>query len=355
MELFDAEREVNIETVLNTVWEGDDPSVFCLRSWPLRDAQGRVTGRLVVLRDITEQKRAEAALRQSEDRLRVMVEQIPAVLWATDSDLRFTSSLGAGLEALGLEPHQVVGQTLYEYFGIDDPEFQPIAVHLQALEGRPSSYELEWMDREFQCHVEPLYGPTAEIIGAVSVALDVTELVVLQEQLRQSQKLEAVGRMAGGVAHDFNNLLTAVAGYARLARQDMEHLPRPGAMTKLRRDIDAIQQAAERATSLTGQLLAFSRRQVLKPRVLELNSVIADMNEMVRRLVGSHIELATTLDPELQRIKSDPVQLQQVIVNLVLNSRDAMPNGGTVTIETRTSRFSRRSQYDTSRSSRAAT
>jgi CheY-like chemotaxis protein/two-component sensor histidine kinase len=139
--------------------------------------------------------------------------------------------------------------------------------------------------------------------------------------------MEAVGRLAGGIAHDFNNLLTAISGYSEFLIDGLED-------ERLRRHADEIRKAAARAAALTGQLLAFSRRQVLQPRVLDLNAVVSDMDMMLRRLIGEDVELVTLLDPYVGRVQADPTQVEQVIVNLAVNARDAMPNGGSVTIET---------------------
>ncbi|MGH9750263.1 MAG: response regulator [Candidatus Polarisedimenticolia bacterium] len=164
---------------------------------------------------------------------------------------------------------------------------------------------------------------------------DVTEkkateeaLAQSEERLRQSQRIEAVGRLAGGIAHDFNNLLTVITGHAELL------LSRAPAGDRTRKDLDEIRKAGERAATLTRQLLAFSRKQVLQPRVVNLNGVVQDMLKMLRRLIGEDIELATLLPADLGRTKVDPGQLEQVIMNLAVNSRDAMPRGGTLTLET---------------------
>jgi len=157
---------------------------------------------------------------------------------------------------------------------------------------------------------------------------DVSDQRHLEEQFRQAQKMEAVGQLAGGIAHDFNNLLTAILGNTQLLLRDL-----PPGDTK-RQDVEEIRKASERAASLTRQLLAYSRRQMLQPEVLDLNLVVADMDRMLRRLIGEHISLDTVLAPELGRVRADPNQIEQVIVNLAVNARDAMPDGGKLTIET---------------------
>ena len=159
---------------------------------------------------------------------------------------------------------------------------------------------------------------------------DVTEHRRLEEQLRHAQKMEAIGRLAGGVAHDFNNLLTAIIGFSELV------LARMRSDDPMRGNLEEIRKAADRATALTRQLLAFGKRQVMRPRVLDVNAVVADLDRLLRRLIGEDVALATRAAPEPALVLADPGQLEQVIVNLVVNARDAMPTGGAVTIETAT-------------------
>jgi two-component system cell cycle sensor histidine kinase/response regulator CckA len=167
-----------------------------------------------------------------------------------------------------------------------------------------------------------------QLVRVWGIQRDVTDQRHLEEQFRQSQKMEAVGQLAGGIAHDFNNLLTASLGNSQLLLRDLP----PG--DAKRADVEEIRKASERAASLTRQLLAYSRRQMLQPEVLDLNYVVAEMDRMLRRLIGEHIALVTVLAPGLGRVRADPNQIEQVIVNLAVNARDAMPNGGNLTIET---------------------
>jgi two-component system, cell cycle sensor histidine kinase and response regulator CckA len=275
-----------------------------------------------------ERKRAEEKIRESEARLRVLVEQLPAVLWTVGKDLRFTSALGAGLARLGLKPNQIVGVSLMEYFETNDQTFLPIAAHRRATRGEPVTFHVEWKGGSYTCHVEPLRTAEGELQGAICMALDITDRKQLEEQLRQAQKMEAVGRLAGGIAHDFNNLLMVIQGYADLLTERLAD------GDPLRRNAEQIQTASQRATSLTRQLLAFSRKQMLAPKVMNIQSVVAEMEKILRRLIGEDIQLETSSVPDLGLIKADRSQIEQVILNLAVNARDAMPEGGRLTIET---------------------
>jgi len=275
-----------------------------------------------------ERKRAEEKVRESEGRLRVLVEQLPAVLWTVGKDLRFTSAMGAGLTRLGLKQNQVVGMSLLEYFETSDQSFKPIAAHRRAMAGDPTTFHVEWKGGSYACHVEPLRDANGQLQGAICMALDITDRRQLEEQLRQSQKMEAVGRLAGGIAHDFNNLLMVIQGYADLLAD------RLAAGDPLRRNAEQIQTASQRATSLTRQLLAFSRKQMLAPKIISIQSIFADMEKILRRLIGEDIQLETSSAPDVGLIKADRSQIEQVILNLAVNARDAMPQGGRLTIET---------------------
>jgi len=174
----------------------------------------------------------------------------------------------------------------------------------------------------------PVRDPAGQITSYVAIKRDVTQEVRLKEQLLQAQKMESVGRLAGGIAHDFNNLLTAILGYAELAARRL----RPEDPSRL--ELSEVETAARRAAELTRQLLAFSRKQVLELRVIDLNRIVSDTSRMLRRLIGEDVELVMSLKERLGSVKADTGQIEQVLVNLAVNARDAMPNGGKLTIET---------------------
>jgi PAS domain S-box-containing protein len=275
-----------------------------------------------------ERKRSEERVRESEARLRVLVEQLPAVLWTVDRNLRFTSALGAGFTRLKIKPDALLGTSLLDYFETSDQTFLPIAAHRRAVAGEPMTFHVEWKSGSYACHVEPLRDSDGQVSGAICMSLDITDRKQLEEQLRQAQKMEAVGRLAGGIAHDFNNLLMVIQGYSDLL---VERLP--GA-DPLRRNAEQIQMASQRASSLTRQLLAFSRKQMLAPKILNVQGVVAEMEKILRRLIGEDIQLETSSAPDLGLVRADRSQIEQVILNLAVNARDAMPHGGRLTIET---------------------
>lgn len=274
-----------------------------------------------------ERTRSEERLHSSDARLRVLIEQLPAVLWTADRDMRFTSALGAGLARLGLKPNELVGIKLADYLQTSDGTYPAVAAHRRALNGEPVTFHLEWKSGSYACHAEPLRGPQGEIQGVICMALDVTDRKQLEEQFRQAQKMEAVGRLAGGIAHDFNNLLMVIQGYSDLLVERL-HPSDP-----LRKNVEQIQTASQRATSLTRQLLAFSRKQMLAPKILNIQTVIADMEMILRRLIGEDIVLQAVSAPSLGHVKADRSQIEQVVMNLAINARDAMPRGGRLTIE----------------------
>jgi two-component system, cell cycle sensor histidine kinase and response regulator CckA len=267
------------------------------------------------------------------EKLRVqdqIVEHMQTALYAfsvEDGLLRLDYANQASEVATGLPVHEIVGCPLREIF----PEVPQSLVDrlLEIVETGEvlDAGELEYADDRIERSIFSVKAfPLSENRLAVSFD-NVTDVARIEAQLRQAQKMEAVGRLAGGIAHDFNNLLTAISGYS-------EFLIAGTHDAKLRRYAEEIKRASDRAAALTGQLLAFSRRQVLQPRILDLNATVGDMDMMLRRLIGEDVELVTMLGTDLAPVRADPTQIEQVIINLAVNARDAMPQGGSVTIET---------------------
>ena len=253
-----------------------------------------------------------------------MVAASPIVLFATDREGVFTVSEGRGLERLGQTPGESVGKSAFEMYQ-DHPA---ILDNLRrALAGEEFTSVIEVSGMAFETSYAPLMAPEGEILGVIGVATDVTERRRLEDQLRQAQRMEAIGRLAGGVAHDFNNLLAAVLGHSELMLGRIE----PG--HPLRRGAEEIQKAAARGAMLTRQLLAFGRKEVVAPRVIDLHAVVAGMDAMLRRLIAEDIQLESVLGPGQVPVRADRGQLEQVILNLVVNARDAMPRGGRITVE----------------------
>jgi two-component system, cell cycle sensor histidine kinase and response regulator CckA len=275
---------------------------------------------------------AEQALKASEERYRMLFERNLAGVYSVALDGRMLDMNTACARMFGyVSREEAMNHTLWDVAPSVTEMQKLIAlirkqktltdleVGLRRIDGRPV-----WVLGSASL-IESEDGKPASIEGTL---IDITERKRLERRLQQSLKMEAVGRVAGGVAHDFNNLLTAILGYSDLL---LEKLP---GNSQLSRYAAEVKKASERAFSLTRQLLAFSRQQVLAPQVLNLNAVVADMQKMLRRLIGEDIELVTQLEPRLGNVKADPGQIEQVILNLALNSRDAMANGGRLTIET---------------------
>jgi two-component system cell cycle sensor histidine kinase/response regulator CckA len=278
--------------------------------------------------DITARKSAQLVSRQQESNLMATLDQLPVILWTTDTSLRFTSARGGGLGHLNLDENQVVDMTVYEYFGTGDDTSPLVAPHIAALAGETMSYEVNWQNRAYEAHVEPMRSATGEIIGVIGVATDVTERKQLEERIRQALKMEALGRLAGSVAHDFNNIMAVILNYARFLNDDLD------ATDQHAKDVREILRAAERARGLINQLLTFSRSDTSIAQTVSLNDVVHGMEGLVRRTIGESIQLELRLSPELWHICGDPAHIEHALLNLVLNARDAMPSGGKLTIET---------------------
>jgi PAS domain S-box-containing protein len=300
-------------------------------SFPWLDEAGRVLGTVGVLADITERKRAEDALRKSEERYRQIVETAHEGVWLIDGAGITTYANRRMAALLGERVDDMPGRSLYQFM---DEEARPAvrAQLQQRMAGRAEQLEFCFRRRDGSrlwalLAASPLFDESGTFTGALAMVADITERKVLEKQLLQSQKMEAVGRLAGGIAHDFNNLLGVILGYGDLLLRRIDD-------QSLRTRLEQMVKAGERASVLTRQLLAFSRKQVLEPRVLDLNSLVTEMDKMLRRLIGEDIHLVTVVADGLGRVRADPGQLEQVVMNLVVNARDAMQNGGRLTLET---------------------
>jgi len=291
-----------------------------------------------MVENVTDRREAEEALRLREREFRSLLEHGRDVISILDADgeIRFTSP--AVERVLGYGRTELAGTALGGLVHPDDlPSLLELVDRAILSPGRPRSGELRVRHRDgawrmLEMVATSLIGDPA-VRGIVVNSRDVTERREAEEALRRSeqqllqvQKMEAVGRLAGGVAHDFNNLLTAIRGNAELLLADLP------AASQSREDVEEIRRAADRATALTRQLLAFSRRQVLQPRLLDLNQSVLEMQRMLRRLLGEDVELATQLASGLRMVRADPAQVEQVILNLAVNARDAMPEGGVLMV-----------------------
>jgi hypothetical protein len=255
---------------------------------------------------VSARKEAELRLQESEEQYRLLFESNPHPMWVFDQEsLVFLAVNDAAVRHYGYSRGEFLAMTAKE-----------IRPH-RKKDGTVFEAEIATTPIVFRGHAATL-----------TLVTDVTEKRSLEAQLLQSQKMESMGQLAGGVAHDFNNLLAVISGYGELLRR------RVGADAQLRRYVDDILKATERAAGLTGQLLAFSRKQVLQLRILNLNAVVEETEKMLRRLIGEDVQLLTAFDDRLDPVQADFGQMQQVLMNLALNARDAMPQGGRLTIET---------------------
>jgi two-component system, cell cycle sensor histidine kinase and response regulator CckA len=308
-----------------------------------RLADPAVRALVINIHDITERRAAEDAVRQSEQRFRALVEN-------SEDSIQLASARGTLLyvspstgRLFGRPPEEIVGRNMFELVHagdrdrlteqwqrcLDNPGV-PVRGEFRlpggggAGDGSPERF-VETV------RVNHLKDPGLRAV--VTISRDITERRRLETRVHQSQKLEAIGRLAGGIAHDFNNILSAIHGFASIVHGELPE------RDPLRSDCQEILDAVERAANLTRQLLAFGRRQVLQPKVIDVSSYVRDLERMLRRLVGEDIEMALRLDERGVAARADPSQLEQVLINLVVNARDAMPGGGKLTIETATRAF----------------
>ncbi|GLC25830.1 histidine kinase [Roseisolibacter agri] len=313
---------------------------------PLRDALGAVVGALFVTRDVTERRAVEERLRESETRFRMLAEAAPLGVFMNDAlgNTLYVNEQCA--EIMGRSRETLLNERWADLVNpMDVAEMNRQRLAFRNGDAERSVFELrvrrpDGSSRTLTSHAVRLRAADGTTTGFVGMVEDTTERLALEAQLRQAQKMEAVGQLAGGIAHDFNNLLTVITGHLDFARQDLAPLVPPG--HSVREDLAEIAQAAERARALVRQLLAFSRKQVVAPQEVDVSQVVRGAEQLLRRVLGDEIVLGTTLAAESAVVRADAVQLEQVLVNLALNARDAMltpmhghpGTGGTLTIET---------------------
>ena len=287
-----------------------------------------------------ERRRAAEALREIEERFRQVYDEAPVGYHEVDKEGRVIRVNRRELEMLGYTEQELLGHPVWKFVVEEEMTRQVIMAKIAGDVSFHETFERTYRRKDgttLPVLIEDrvISDEKGRITGIRSMIEDITErrraeeaLRKSEEQLRQWQRVEAIGRLAGGVAHDFNNLLMTIKGCSELLLGELD------SGDSRREEVEEIRKAAERATALTRQLLAFGRRQVLQPQVLDLNEVVANMDRMLQRLIGEDIQLLTVLDPELWPVKVDPGQIEQVIMNLAVNARDAMRGGGKLTIET---------------------
>ncbi len=296
---------------------------------------------IAIIRDITQRKKRAKQYQEYRESLDLIVQQSPMAIITWDTEFRATQWNLAAERIFGHAREEAIGR--HAVFIVPEAEREHVDKIWQDLMkltgGKRSTNENVTKDgKTILCewYNAPLIGTDGEVLGVLSLVEDVTKMRSVEEQLRQSQKMEAIGRLAGGVAHDFNNMLNVILGYTELI------LSRTGLDAELVEEIQEIDKAARRSADLTRQLLAFSRKQIISPRCIELNPAVERMQTTLSRLIGEDIELIFKPDPDLWRIKIDSSQLDHILANLAANARDAMPQGGHLRIETKNLKVSKR-------------
>ncbi len=273
----------------------------------------------------------EGRVRLSEEKYHHLMESAGDAILIHDLDLKILEANHQAEILFGRPRSELVGRSPVEFIAQDQRGMEQgwrakllkegsLRIH-EVCHERPGGEQV-W------CDVSATLVTVGEELLAFAIVRDVTERNRLEQQFHQAQKMEAIGRLAGGVAHDFNNLLTVISGYANFLKEGVKQDPR------LVSHVHEIEKASDRATTLVRQLLAFSRKQIVRPKVLDLNGVVSDMENMLRRLIGEDVKLVTSLAPDLWSVETDPAQIDQIIMNLAVNARDAMPDGGSLTVET---------------------
>nr|MBC8279060.1 PAS domain S-box protein [FCB group bacterium] len=301
------------------------------RVYPTLDINGKMESCVFTNTDITERMQSEMALKESEEKLSGIIKSIPDFISIIDEDYNIVWATDTVKNTVGQD---VEKNKCYQAYHRSEAPCEDCIIRKVFADGETHEHEAETINAEgvsvFQLSVASAASryPDGRPKTVIEISRDVTEFRKLQDQFRQAQKMEAIGRLAGGVAHDFNNLLTVIGGNTQLAMMALSE------DDPLMHELNQVKKATQRASKLTYQLLAFSRKQVLKPEILSLNSLIADTKKMLHRVIGEDIELKTFLADDLWNVKADSGQFEQIVMNLCVNARDAMPDGGKLIVET---------------------
>ncbi len=337
-EMYLRVMEANKPQSLIVKYPGDEGVVHEINAYPIVD------GVSVFVRDITERKRAEESLRESEENLRYILKHDPNAIAVYDKNLHYIAVSDRYLQDYDIEEKNILGKHHYEVFPEMPQRWKD--VHQRCLAGAIERNDDDYFERpdgsvtynRWECR--PWYQANGEIGGLITYTEVTTERKKaekerekLQSQLNQAQKMEAVGRLAGGVAHDFNNMLAVILGYTEMAMDKVDPAQ------PLQADLKEIMNAARRSAAITRQLLAFARKQTIDPKVLDLNETVEGMLKMLRRLIGEDIDLVWLPDSGLWPVMMDPTQVEQILANLCVNARDAIAQVGKVTIETENAAF----------------
>jgi two-component system cell cycle sensor histidine kinase/response regulator CckA len=311
----------------------DDSRCWVLLNSLLMDAPpGEVGGTIVSsLVEITERKRQEDAIRQSEERFSAFMKYLPGVAFIKDLTGRYLYYSPASSTLFGIDPEDIAGKTTEEVWPAEYALIYRAGDEKAVASGRPSESVApvphpggvhQWLFYRFPI----LSDGSVSMVGGIGV--DITEKMVLEERLSESRRMEALGRLAGGVAHDFNNLLTVISGYAQLGVEGLGNIPDDRLFSYLREILDS----SRRASDLTGQLLAYSRRQTVELSTLNLGQLVSGMDRLLQRILGEHIEITVNCGCDRCFIRADATQMEQAIINMAVNSRDAMPLGGQLSL-----------------------
>lgn len=302
---------------------------------PIFNDSGELIGVVGVTTDLSDLHEAQRELQKSEERFRALIEHTSEITTIIDTDGQVKYSSPALQRLLGRDPRERVGENIFEHTIVHPDDQAAIADAFREVRREPGMQVIvearvqrsdgSWVLMEHEAHN---MSDNPAVGGLVVHSRDISERRELEQQLFHAQKMEAIGRLAGGVAHDFNNILTSITGHAELVLSEVPE------SSQLHEDTVEIKRAAERAANLTRQLLAFSRRQVLQPRVLDVNQVLGDMEKMLSRLIGSDVQVESRHAPDLGHVMADRGQIEQVVLNLVVNARDAMPEGGRIIVLT---------------------